>query len=152
MAGTLVGTLVGVLWGWVLVFGLFVAATLLNVFGVEDVHAVLLRRVRDDGGGSTVETIPDVPTAEITDSRGRFSSAAFERVTGLTPSEFIHLFVQSNGGRVKQQTLTTCLPWSNATVSHLLDALEDDELIERVSTGRENVVCLPEAVPDRERQ
>lgn len=146
----LFGVVVGVLWGLVLVLVLLGVAALLNILGVEDVHAVLLRRLNRDDESPSVETIPDVPPEEITDNRGRFSSAAFERVTGLTPAEFVHLFVQTNGGRVKQQTLGTCLPWSEATVSRLLAALEDDDVIERVTLGRENVVCLPEAVPDRE--
>lgn len=66
----------------------------------------------------------------------------------MTPAEFVCLFAQTNGGRVKQQTLNTCLPWSKSTVICFLDTLKRDEAIERVTIGRENIVCTPESTPD----
>lgn len=151
---TILGGLVGILWGGVLVVALFGAAVVLNAIGVDDVYGVLHRRIdRDDASTADhVEAVRNISAEEVTDDRGRFSSTAFERVTGMTPAEFVHLFVKSNGGRIKQQTLNTCLPWSNATVSHLLDRLERDGAIERIRSGRENVVCTPEAIPENRAQ
>lgn len=146
------GGLLGILWGWVIVGALFAVAAVLNVLGVEDVHGVILRRIDTDDtdGTDPVETVLDISPDAVTDERGRFSPEAFVGVTGTTPAEFVHLFVKSNGGRVKQKTLNTCLPWSKSTVSRLLDSLERDGAIERITIGRENIVCTPEAVPEPE--
>lgn len=151
---TILGGLVGVLWGGLLVISLFGAAVVLNAVGVDDVYGVLHRTIDSDDPSAQdhVEAVRNISAEAITDDRGRFSSAAFVKVTGMTPAEFVHLLVKTNGGRIKQQTLNTCLPWSNATVSHLLDTLERDGVIERVRSGRENVVCTPEAIPEHERE
>lgn len=148
----ILGGLLGVLWGWLLFAGLFAAAAVLNALGVEDVHAVIDRRIdRDEAAeADPVETVRRVPPEEVTDDSGRFSPEAFEAVTGVSPAEFVHLFVKSNGGRVKQKTLNACLPWAKSTVSRLLDSLERDGVIERVTIGRENIVCTPESIPERE--
>lgn len=148
----LLGGVLGVLWGWVLFVVLFGAAAILNLAGVGDVHGFLDRTIGDDDASDTaaVETVRDVPHEKVTDGSGRFSADALERVTGMTPHEFVHLFVRANGGRVKQKTLNTCLPWSKATVSRYLDTLERDGVVERVTIGREKIVCLPEAVPGQE--
>lgn len=146
------GAVLGVLSGWALVVALFVAAVVLNLLGVEDVFSVLDRRVSGDEGTDTdpLEAVRSVSAEVMTDEAGRFSPEAFERATGISPAEFVLLFVKSSGGRCKQKTIATCLPWSKSTVSRLLDSLEDEGLLERVTVGRENVVCTPEAAPDRE--
>lgn len=146
----LLGGVLGVLWGWVLFVVLVGVATILNLVGVGDVHGFLDRTIGDDESETgAVETVHDVPHEEVTDGSGRFSPDALERVTGMTPHEFVHLFVRANGGRVKQKTLNTCLPWSKATVSRYLDTLERDGVVERVTIGREKIICLPEAVPEQ---
>lgn len=137
------------LWGWLVFGALFVAATVLNVLGIDDVYARLSGVVGDRGSVRVdIDGVDGVSEGEITDDAGRFSPAAFERTTGITPAEFVHLYVRSNGGRVRQQTIATCLPWSKATVSRLLDDLETEGVAIRVNNGRENIVCTPEAVPD----
>lgn len=148
----LLGGVIGVIWGWVLFLLIFLAAAVLNLAGVGDVHGYLDRNMGGDDASESdpVDTIRDVSHEEVTDGSGRFSPDALERVTGMTPAEFVHLFVRANGGRVKQKTLNTCLPWSKATVSRYLDTLEDDDVVERVTIGREKIVCLPEAVPGQE--
>lgn len=147
--GAAVGGLVGVIWGGILVVGLFVAAAVLNVLGVDNVYDVLDRTI-DRGDTERTEGVTAlgrISSEDVTDERGRFSAEAFENVTGMTPPEFVHLLVKTNGGRIRQQTLNTCLPWSNATVSHILDTLERDGAVERVRSGRENIVCTPESIP-----
>lgn len=148
----ILGGLLGIVWGWVIFAFLFAAAAVLNVLGVGDVYAVINRNVDGDDRSRTdpEETVRHVSPESVTDEHGRFSSAAFEKVTGMSPAEFVHLFVQSNGGRVKQKTLNTCLPWSGSTVTRILDTLEEDGVIVRITVGRQNIVCTPDAVPDRE--
>lgn len=129
---------------------LFGVATALNARGVADVHATIYRalyeRGRDSGKVPEV-SLPEPDPEEVTDDQGRFSSSAFQTATGLTPHEFVHLFVTANGGRVYQTTLNRYLPWSKATVSRYLDELEAEEVVVRVTIRGRNVVCLPEDVP-----
>lgn len=143
----------GVIWGAVLVAGLLVAAMALTFAGVDDVYGTLSRIVdRGDGVAREVPDLDDVADVDddaVTDDAGRFSPAAFESTTGLSPGEFLVLFVTSNGGRVRQPTLYTCLPWSKSTVSRLLSRLEEDDVVMRVTVGRENIVCTPDAAPEQ---
>lgn len=143
-----VGLLLSLLWGVLVFAGLFGAAILLRVLGVDDVYGTLFRRLDDEDGTDDEQVIPDISHEEVTDEAGRFSGSAFTTATGMTPEEFVHLFVKSNGGRVRQSTLNTCLPWSKSTVSRHLDSLEKDGELRRVQIGRQNVVCTPEEVPD----
>lgn len=147
----LVGQVLGVVWGLLVALGLLVAAVVLNVLRVDDVYASLRRVVdRDESTEKdAVERVRQVSPEEITDDAGRFSPELFASATGMTPAEFVHLYVRSRGGRVKQKSLTRCLPWSKSTVSRLLDTLESEDVVERVELGRENLVCTPESVPGR---
>lgn len=151
LLGGLLGGLLGVVWGWVLFGILFGLAALLNVAGIDDVAGALRRAMPGEttSGRVSVERVRDMSPEAFTDGAGRFSPATFEKVSGMTPAEFIHLYVESRGGRIKQQHLTTSLPWSNATVSRYLDVLEREGVVERVETGRKNIVCSPGSLPDR---
>lgn len=141
----------GLLWGWVLIGVLLGSAVVLSALGVEDVYGGLLKRIDDETAGErSSKALPDVSSEAVTDTEGRFSASRFERVTGMRPAAFVHLFVESNGGRVRQQTIITCLPWSKTTVSRLLDTLEEKGILVRVSTGRENIVCTPAEAPESE--
>lgn len=136
-------------WGIVLVGGLLALATAINLVGGSDVYATLTRRLSRESlePGDDVD-LSDIDETAITDASGQFSASALETVTGLTPSEFIVLFVRVNGGRVNQTTIVRSLPWSKATVSRYLDLLESEGALTRVELGRANVICLPEAVPE----
>lgn len=139
--------LTGLVWGVAVVVWIVGAAVALNLAGVDDVYGVLDGVLGDDGRPS-VEAPTDVSPEAVTDSRGHFSAERLRQVTGLEPTEFIHLVVQANGGRTEQATLTTCLPWSKATVSRYLDELEAAGVVERVSVGNRNVVCTPDERPE----
>ena len=146
--GLAAGTLFGVLWGWLLFGGLLGLAIGFKMFGVDDTYRSMRRLLSSDDADGALEAVQSVPHEEFTDKQGRFSPAAFERTTGMTPSEFVHLYVASRGGRVKQRTLASCLPWSKPTVSRLLDTLEENGLARRINNGRENIVCTPDALPE----
>lgn len=143
--------LVGVVVGWLVFLGLVLLAIAVNVVS-DDVHATLDRWIGDpsgdDGGDDPLAPVREAATEAFTDASGRFSPDSFERVTGLTPAEFLHLYVRSRGGRVRQGQLNSSLPWSKSTVSRLLDGLEEEGHLERVEVGRQNLVCEPHHVPD----
>jgi hypothetical protein len=144
---SVLGWLLGVLGGWAIVSALLGAAIVLDLLGSRDVYT-RLRRAVDRTDRASVEAVREMSPEAMTDDAGRFSSDAFERATGMTPAEFVRLFVKREGGRAKQGTLAACLPWSRSTVSRLLDTLEDEGVVERIEVGREKVVYTAEAAPD----
>lgn len=145
----LFGVRFGVLGGEWLYVALFGVAVVLRMLGVENVYSVLNQTVEraDRSEAGTVKRVREVPAEKVTTDDGQFSAEEFEATTGLTPPEFVHLYVQSNGGCVEQTTINDCLPWSKATVSRVLDTLEDDDLVRRIKMGRVNIVCTPDAAP-----
>lgn len=62
----------------------------------------------------------------------------------LSDEERILRLLQENGGRMKQASIVTETNWSNAKVSQLLSKMDDDEDIEKLRIGRENLITLPE--------
>lgn len=150
---TVVGGLAAVfnyLTGVVVALSLLLMAVGLRLLGIDDTYARLggTREPTDPSSTDPVETALDVSTEAVTDDSGSFSRRAFVEATGMSPAEFVHLYVRRSGGRVRQTTLNACLPWSKSTVSRLLDTLERDEVMVRVESGRENLVCVPDAIPD----
>jgi hypothetical protein len=136
----------GVIWSAVVVVWLVGVGLVLNLAGV-DVYDAL------DGlfGNDDRPSVPDpgdIQPEDVTDDQGHFCADGLRRTTGLDPTEFIHLVVQGNGGRIEQATLVTYLPWSDPTVCRYLDALEEERVIERVSIGNRNLVCTPDRVPE----
>lgn len=140
--------------GVVVFLSLLLGAIGLRVLGVEDTYTRLggTRGPTDTSSTDPMERALDVSPDAVTDEKGRFSRRAFVEVTGMSPAEFIHLYVKRSGGRVRQKTLNTCLPWSKSTVSRILDTLEGDETVVRVEVGRQKLVCIPDSVPDIDRE
>lgn len=62
----------------------------------------------------------------------------------LSDEERILRLVSANGGRMKQATIVTETGWSNAKVSQLLSSMEDDDQIDKLRIGRENLISLPD--------
>ena len=62
----------------------------------------------------------------------------------LTDQERVCQLLQENGGRMKQATIVKETGWSNAKVSQLLSAMEDDDRIDKLRIGRENLISFPD--------
>ncbi|MFP9061879.1 hypothetical protein ACLI4R_15295 [Natrialbaceae archaeon A-chndr2] len=62
----------------------------------------------------------------------------------LSDEERVLRLLQKNGGRMKQASIVTETNWSNAKVSQLLSKMDDDDDIEKLRIGRENLITLPE--------
>lgn len=65
----------------------------------------------------------------------------------LSDEERVQRMLAQNGGRMKQAAIVTETGWSNAKVSQLLSQMDDDEQIEKLRIGRENLITLPEVDP-----
>ena len=155
---TLAGLLLSTVGAGLVVGGLFVSAIALNLSGVDDVYETMRSprldnlaptggRVDVDEPSEPADALPEVDDDDVTDSAGRFSKSAFQAATGLTPPEFVHLFVRCRGGRVQQSTLYRCLPWSKSTAVRYLQQLEQAGKIVRIKVNGQNVVCTPDQAP-----
>ncbi|WP_312909860.1 helix-turn-helix transcriptional regulator [Natronosalvus caseinilyticus] len=65
----------------------------------------------------------------------------------LSDEERVLRLLRGNGGRMKQASIVKETGWSNAKVSQLLSKMDDDDEIEKLRIGRENLITLPEIDP-----
>jgi len=66
----------------------------------------------------------------------------------LSDEELVLTLLEDNDGRMKQTAIVDETDWSNAKVSQLLSELEEQGAIEKLRIGRENLITLPDEVPD----
>ena len=62
----------------------------------------------------------------------------------LSDEERVERLLSSNGGRMKQADIVKETDWSNAKVSQLLSAMEEDGRIDKLRIGRENLISFPD--------
>jgi hypothetical protein len=62
----------------------------------------------------------------------------------LSDEERVERLLDSNGGRMKQADIVKETDWSNAKVSQLLSAMEEEGRIDKLRIGRENLISFPE--------
>lgn len=108
---------------------------------------------------TNVPESPTLPGAAETDDAETVADAKFDGFKeglkradvpveiGLTAEEYVRRGLERHGGRLRQQEIVQRTGWSEATVSRTLSAMEDAEQVTRIQVGRENVVCLPHAIP-----
>lgn len=61
----------------------------------------------------------------------------------LSDEERVEQLLHNNGGRMRQASIVTETGWSDAKVSQLLSGMDEDERIEKLRIGRENLISLP---------
>jgi hypothetical protein len=62
----------------------------------------------------------------------------------LSDEERVERLLSSNGGRMKQADIVKETDWSNAKVSQLLSAMEEEGRIDKLRIGRENLISFPD--------
>jgi hypothetical protein len=62
----------------------------------------------------------------------------------LSDEERVERLLADNGGRMKQAQIVSETGWSNAKVSQLLSSMDDDDRVDKLRIGRENLISLPE--------
>ncbi len=62
----------------------------------------------------------------------------------LSDEERVERLLRENSGRMKQANIVTETGWSNAKVSQLLSSMADEDRVEKLRIGRENLITLPE--------
>lgn len=110
------------------------------------------------GGGSTVEesgstggeprgTTPEAPAASPEDDPATENGSGADTEVDeelLSDEERVEHLLSSNGGRMKQADIVKETDWSNAKVSQLLSAMEEDGRIDKLRIGRENLISFPD--------
>jgi len=61
----------------------------------------------------------------------------------LSDEERVLRLLEREGGRMKQVDIVEATDWSNAKVSQLLSEMADEERIDKLRIGRENLISLP---------
>jgi len=83
-----------------------------------------------DGGAATAAADPDA------------SGDVDEEL--LSDEERVERLLERNGGRMKQATIVKETGWSNAKVSQLLSAMEEEGRVDKLRIGRENLISFPD--------
>lgn len=105
-------------------------------------------------GGTAVQSAADNPVDAVGDRDAAGTRLEYEEEPddGIDPEllsdeERVLRMLTRNGGRMKQASIVKETGWSNAKVSQLLSQMDDDEEIEKLRIGRENLITLPEVDP-----
>jgi hypothetical protein len=62
----------------------------------------------------------------------------------LSDEERVERLLEENGGRMKQARIVKETGWSNAKVSQLLSSMDDEDRIDKLRIGRENLISFPD--------
>ncbi|WP_436901149.1 helix-turn-helix transcriptional regulator [Halovenus halobia] len=62
----------------------------------------------------------------------------------LSDEERVERLLSQNGGRMKQADIVKETDWSNAKVSQLLSAMDEEGRIDKLRIGRENLISFPD--------
>ncbi|MFB6141512.1 MAG: helix-turn-helix transcriptional regulator [Halosimplex sp.] len=62
----------------------------------------------------------------------------------LSDEERVERLLERNGGRMKQAAIVRETGWSNAKVSQLLSGMDEDDRIDKLRIGRENLISFPD--------
>ncbi|AEM56041.1 hypothetical protein HISP_02160 [Haloarcula hispanica N601] len=88
----------------------------------------------DDGDDSTGTAAPVSDTTASDDVD----------VELLSDEERVERLLEENGGRMKQARIVSETGWSNAKVSQLLSAMDEEGRIDKLRIGRENLISFPD--------
>mgnify|MGYP006423997193 CR=1 FL=1 len=108
-----------------------------------------------DAQSPSADIAGDAPNASAnaaTDRDGDASAAATAEAETddgpdrslLSDEERVEWLLRDNGGRMRQADIVTETGWSDAKVSQLLSAMADENRVEKLRLGRENLISLPD--------
>jgi len=102
-----------------------------------------------DGGGATAADSGGSAAAAAADDDDAGSNAGNGTGGGgvdpelLSDEERVEQLLADNGGRMKQSKIVEETRWSTAKVSQLLSSMADEDRVEKLRIGRENLISLP---------
>jgi len=86
----------------------------------------------DDAGSDQPSTAPDDGDTDEIDPEL------------LSDEERVERLLEQNGGRMKQARIVQETGWSNAKVSQLLSSMDEEDRIDKLRIGRENLISFPD--------
>jgi uncharacterized membrane protein len=128
----------------VIAVAVVVAAVVLRRRGGSDVSAPPTSTATE--GSPNGGTSPDEGVQPSADGDGRESDDEAEEVdlSLLSDEERVEHLLEQNGGRMKQANIVQETGWSDAKVSQLLSSMADEERVQKLRLGRENLISLPD--------
>ncbi|WP_224333061.1 helix-turn-helix transcriptional regulator [Haloprofundus halobius] len=130
--------------GAILVFAAMVAAVVLRRRqGFEETDGEIITvddstptpRPTGDGGEAVADSSPEDAADDPDDDVD---------LSLLSDGERVERLLERNGGRMRQANIVKETKWSDAKVSQLLSSLADEDRIEKLRLGRENLISLPD--------
>lgn len=119
----------------------FVGGVILAVLGTLGAAGLLyLRRAHGQTDESDTDAIP-----ESTEAGGATREQTDEL---LTDGDRVRNLLRDRGGRVRQKELVEAFGWSDSKTSRVVSRLAEEEEIEKLRIGRENVISLPDTEDD----
>ncbi|ERH03315.1 MAG: hypothetical protein J07HR59_00427 [Halorubrum sp. J07HR59] len=86
---------------------------------------------------------PDPEAAAPTDGTPATEETAEDDLSLLSDEERVERLLEQNGGRMRQADIVSDTGWSDAKVSQLLSKMAQDDRVEKLRLGRENLISLP---------
>jgi hypothetical protein len=138
---------------WMGLFLLGIGALVAVGYFVVQTDVDFPSRSRDDSVTTETDSGSETDTGAVTASAGTASDtdtadAADEDdgidVELLSDEERVERLLEQNGGRMKQANIVKETGWSNAKVSQLLSAMQDEGRIDKLRIGRENLISFPD--------
>jgi len=131
-----------ILWGGFFVIGLGIAVLSVYMLSMRDgdpFDGGTTASDPSDAGGDEppAATVPATEAAEPDDDDGLDEEL-------LSDEERVERLLERNGGRMKQANIVKETGWSNAKVSQLLSAMAEDDQIDKLRIGRENLISFPD--------
>ncbi|SDJ41149.1 hypothetical protein SAMN05216226_10380 [Halovenus aranensis] len=128
-----------------LAFAVFGAVGVLFVGVMMAVGPERVREAVAELGTSETEPSQDA-TEESSVEESAPATAATQEVDLelLSDEERVERLLEENGGRMKQATIVKETGWSNAKVSQLLSSMDEEDRIDKLRIGRENLISFPD--------
>lgn len=99
--------------------------------------------VESPTGGGSGTTLDGGVTAEADEATSDGAAEPEEDLSLLSDEERVERLLERNSGRMRQTKIVEETGWSDAKVSQLLSAMADDDRVEKLRLGRENLISLP---------
>ncbi|MCG1004223.1 MULTISPECIES: hypothetical protein [Halobacterium] len=141
------------------VLALVVGAATVWAYYRDEPASSWLDRVRDEvtSTDASDDSESDEPPADAGAVTGTGGAAASSPSAGgdtdsesertdpelLSDEERVERLLREHGGRMKQSEIVEETRWSTAKVSQLLSSMADDDRVEKLRIGRENLISLP---------
>ncbi|WP_423751050.1 helix-turn-helix transcriptional regulator [Salinirarus marinus] len=99
-----------------------------------------------DGGAAVTEPSTDGDATASADAGPSEAEPepAEPDVSLLSDEERVEHLLERNGGRMKQAQIVRETGWSDAKVSQLLSSMAEEDRVEKLRLGRENLISLPD--------